>query len=33
MSTRTWGFCAVCGSPLVFVYDGNPDAWMLFGSL
>jgi hypothetical protein len=27
------GFCAVCGSPLVFVYDGNPDAWILFGSL
>ena len=27
------GFCAACGSPLVFVYDGNPDAWILFGSL
>jgi hypothetical protein len=27
------GFCAECGSPIVFVYDGNPDAWILLGSL
>ena len=27
------GFCARCGSPIAFVYDGNPDLWVLFGSL
>jgi hypothetical protein len=27
------GFCAQCGSPIVFVYDGNQDVWVLFGSL
>jgi hypothetical protein len=27
------GFCAECGSPIVFLYDGNPHAWILIGSL
>jgi hypothetical protein len=27
------GFCAQCGSPIVFVYDGNQDVWVLLGSL
>ena len=27
------GFCATCGSPIAFRYDGNPDYWVLLGSL
>jgi hypothetical protein len=27
------GFCAECGSPLVFLYEGNPGVWVLVGSL
>jgi hypothetical protein len=27
------GFCAQCGSPIVFLYDGNQNVWVLFGSL
>ena len=27
------GFCAECGSPLVFVYNSNPHVWVLVGSL
>ncbi len=27
------GFCAECGSPIMFEYDGNPDIWVLIGSL
>jgi hypothetical protein len=27
------GFCAHCGSPIVFLYEGNPDCWILVGSL
>lgn len=27
------GFCRSCGSPLVFVYDGNGDFWVAIGSL
>jgi hypothetical protein len=27
------GFCAQCGSPLLFTYEGNPDVWVLIGSL
>ncbi|MFO1071764.1 MAG: GFA family protein [Geminicoccaceae bacterium] len=27
------GFCAACGSPLVFRYAGNPATWVLIGSL
>lgn len=27
------GFCAACGSPIAFRYDGNPAFWVLLGSL
>ncbi|MFO0992522.1 MAG: GFA family protein [Hyphomicrobiales bacterium] len=27
------GCCADCGSPLVFVFDGDDEVWMLLGSL
>lgn len=27
------GFCSECGSPLVFVYDANPNLWVKLGSL
>jgi hypothetical protein len=27
------GFCAECGSPMVFLYDGSPNVRVLFGSL
>ena len=27
------GFCAECGSPIVFVYEGNLNLWILIGSL
>jgi hypothetical protein len=27
------GFCAVCGSPIAFRYDGLADIWVLLGSL
>jgi hypothetical protein len=27
------GFCAECGSPIIFSYEGNPDVWILIGSL
>ena len=27
------GFCAECGSPIAFLYEGNPDLWVLIGSL
>jgi hypothetical protein len=27
------GFCAECGSPIAFVYDGNPHVWILIGTL
>ena len=27
------GFCAECGSPIVFLYEGNPNVWVLVGSL
>ena len=27
------GFCNDCGSPIAFTYDGNPDYWVLLGSL
>jgi hypothetical protein len=27
------GFCADCGSPIVFRYDGAADIWVLLGSL
>lgn len=27
------GFCADCGSPVAFFYDGNPDVWIKIGSL
>jgi hypothetical protein len=27
------GFCAECGSPIVFSYEGNPNTWILIGSL
>ncbi len=27
------GFCAECGSPIVFLYEGNPNVWILIGSL
>jgi hypothetical protein len=27
------GFCAECGSPIVFLYEGNPNLWVLVGSL
>ena len=27
------GFCAECGSPIAFVYDGNPTVWILIGTL
>lgn len=27
------GFCAECGSPIVFLYEGNPHVWILIGSL
>lgn len=27
------GFCAECGSPIAFLYDGNPHVWVLIGSL
>ena len=27
------GFCAKCGSPIVFQYEGNSSAWVLIGSL
>jgi hypothetical protein len=27
------GFCVACGSPIVFLYEGNPNAWILVGSL
>jgi hypothetical protein len=26
-------FCAECGSPIAFLYDGNPALWVLIGSL
>ena len=26
-------FCGVCGSPLAFVFDAMPDAWISIGSL
>ena len=27
------GFCTDCGSPIVFLYEGNPNVWVLVGSL
>jgi hypothetical protein len=27
------GFCDSCGSPLIFLYEGNPDCYVLLGSL
>jgi hypothetical protein len=27
------GFCANCGSPVTFSYEGNPTVWILMGSL
>jgi hypothetical protein len=27
------GFCAGCGSPLVFQYEGTPEVWVPIGSL
>jgi hypothetical protein len=27
------GFCVECGSPIVFVYAGNPHVWIKIGSL
>ena len=27
------GFCAECGSPVAFFYEGNPDVWIKIGSL
>ena len=27
------GFCADCGSPLVFIFDGDDEVWVLLGSL
>jgi hypothetical protein len=27
------GFCGECGSPLVFVFDGDDEVWVLLGSL
>jgi len=27
------GFCQECGSPLVFVFDGDPHYWVMLGSL
>jgi hypothetical protein len=27
------GFCAECGSPIVFLYEGNPHHYVLIGSL
>jgi hypothetical protein len=27
------GFCANCGSPIVFRYDGVADVWVLLGTL
>jgi hypothetical protein len=27
------GFCPDCGSPIAFVYEDNPDFWILVGSL
>ena len=27
------GYCAGCGSPIVFLYEGNPNVWVLVGSL
>jgi len=27
------GFCVECGSPLVFIYEGNPHVWIKIGSL
>lgn len=27
------GFCAECGSPIVFQYEGNSNLWILVGSL
>jgi hypothetical protein len=26
-------FCAKCGSPIAFLYEGNPNVWILIGSL
>ena len=26
-------FCVECGSPLTVTYEGNPDVWVLLGSL
>lgn len=27
------GFCSICGTPVAFQYEGNPDVWILLGSL
>lgn len=27
------GFCAECGSPMPFFYEGNPDVWIKIGTL
>ncbi len=27
------GFCADCGSPVAFFYEGNPNVWIKIGSL
>ena len=27
------GFCSNCGSPMAFVFEGNPDVWISVGSL
>ncbi len=27
------GFCAQCGSPIVFAYDEDPAEWIMLGSL
>lgn len=27
------GFCSDCGSPMVFIYEGNTDVWISIGSL
>jgi len=27
------GFCADCGSPVAYFYEGNPDVWIKIGSL
>jgi hypothetical protein len=27
------GFCGACGTPICFLYDGNPEIWVITGSL